>query len=76
MYSNLNNLDPNAGIVHNHGPNEDDIQVSKCLLKIKEKTQSTQVNPVEIYAEGINSLSSSCKPRIPVEDVVKRTVRN
>ncbi|VVC41644.1 Hypothetical protein CINCED_3A003126 [Cinara cedri] len=43
---------------------------------MKEKTKSTLVNPVEIYAEGTNLLLTSYKARILVEDIVKRTLPN
>ncbi|VVC27787.1 Hypothetical protein CINCED_3A017128 [Cinara cedri] len=43
---------------------------------MKEKAKSARVNPVEIYAEGINLLLTLCKARISVEDIVKRTFRN
>lgn len=76
MYTELQHNNPVEKNPHNHLPETEEINVTKCIQKMKDQVTSTSmINPVEIFTENVSKIDKTTKARMPTEDTVKRMLR-
>lgn len=61
---------------HTHPPDTHEVEVNKCLARMKHKAATTSTNPIEIYCEELGSLDNETRAKMPPETITKRTLRN
>jgi len=72
IYTELLHNNPVEKNPHNHLPDTEEINVTKCIQKMKDQiTSSSMVNPVEIFTENVSKIETETKARMPTEDAVK-----
>lgn len=76
LYTNHQKEDPVSKSDHNHFGDNDKVDVAKALCVMKEQTKAGLSKPLEVYAETISKLDGDTRAKMPVEDSVKRTLRN
>lgn len=76
LHTNLQKEDPVLKSDHNHFGDSEKVEVEKTLCFMKEQSKSGLSKPLEVYAEGISKLDGNTRSIMPVEDHVKRTLRN
>jgi len=62
--------------VHTHPPDTDDVEVNKCLARMKYKAATASTNPVEIYCDELGNLDRQTQAQMPSKAITKRTLRN
>jgi len=76
LHTNLQKEDPVLKSEHNHFGDSEKVEVEKTLCFMKEQSKSGLSKPLEVYAEGLSKLDGNTRSKMPVEDHVKRTLRN
>lgn len=76
MYTELQHDNPVEKNPHYHLPDTEEINVTKCIQKMKDQvTSSSMINPVEIFTGNVSKIEIATKARMPSEDTVKRMLR-
>ncbi|KAL5236657.1 hypothetical protein ACI65C_004067 [Semiaphis heraclei] len=75
LYTNHQKEDPLPKSDHNQFKDKDKANVEKTLCVMKEQTKAGLSKPLEVYVEKISKLDGDTR-KMPVEDGVKRTLRN
>lgn len=76
LYTNIQKEESVLKSDHNHFGDNDKVNVEKALCVIKEQTKAGLSKPLEAYAEIISKLDGDTRAKMPVENSVKRTLRN
>ncbi|CAI6365053.1 unnamed protein product [Macrosiphum euphorbiae] len=76
LYTNIQKEDPVLKSDHNHFGDSEKVDVEKALCIMKQQSKSGLSKPLEVYAEGVAKLDGNVRSKMPVEDHVKRTLRN
>ncbi|KAL4113919.1 hypothetical protein QTP88_017471 [Uroleucon formosanum] len=76
LYTNVQKEDPVLKSDHNHFVDSEKVDVEKALCIMKEQSKSGLSKLLEVYAEGVAKLDGDIRSKMPVEDHVKRTLRN
>lgn len=61
---------------HNHPRDRAKVDVLKSMHRMKEKAKISMVKPTQIFAEEVHGLSNDIRACLPLEETVKRTLRN
>jgi len=61
---------------HEHVSEKSQVEVAKVIAKIKIKAAHSSVNPSQIYAQEVSEIDDHIRARMPLEETVKRTIRN
>jgi len=76
LYTELQHDNPVEKNPHNHLPDTEKINVTKCIQKMKDQiTSSSMENSVEIFTENVSKIETTTKARLPTEDTVKCVLR-
>lgn len=72
---------PVLKVVHEHPVllllwDENPAELAKAINKIKETANCSGANPSQMYAEAVSRLDDYTRARMPVEETLKRTIRN
>jgi len=54
-----------------HPPDTHEVEVNKCLSRMKHNAATTSTNPIEIYCEELGSLDNETRARMPPEQLIK-----
>jgi len=76
LYTSINKTDPILKVKHEHPAEQSKIEIAKAINKIKQTTKCSGANPSQIYAEAVSQLDVNTKARTPIENSLKRTIRN
>lgn len=72
----MDNPDTSKSEIHNHPADEEGIKVVQSLNKMKRRAENSMVNPAQIFCQEVVGLSQATQARLPLEESVKRTLRN
>ena len=61
---------------HNHPCDRKKLEVLKAVHRMKSKAKCSMDKPTQIFAEEVQKLSNDVRSCLPLEDAVKRTLRN
>ncbi|CAI6364560.1 unnamed protein product [Macrosiphum euphorbiae] len=76
LHTSVHKTDPVLKITHEHPSEPAKIEVAKAIIKIKETAKCSGANPSQMYAEAVSQLDDYTRARMPVEETLKRTIRN
>jgi len=76
LYTDLKMENPEVKTGHSHLKDDDYVKVEKALCVMKERSKTGLSKPLEVYAAEISKLDGNTRAKMPVEDHVKRTLRN
>ncbi|XP_068211688.1 uncharacterized protein pre-mod(mdg4)-O [Palaemon carinicauda] len=68
--------DPVSVNVHNHQPNEIEVQVTVARVSMKRRATETRDKPSNIYQGVLQELDGMTRAFLPQEATCKRTIRN
>lgn len=76
LKTSLEITDPAIAKAHNHPADSEGVKVVKCMEKMKTTARNHGTRPAENFAEGVSALQNCTRARMPLEETVKRTLRN
>ncbi|KAK4883085.1 hypothetical protein RN001_006404 [Aquatica leii] len=76
LTTDLNKTVPNVTSQHNHPADEEYVKVAKTVCEMKQRAKESGSKPVQIFAEAVQTLENTTRARMPLEDSMKRTLRN
>ncbi|CAI6377665.1 unnamed protein product [Macrosiphum euphorbiae] len=76
LYTDLKMENPEVKTGHSHLKDDDSVKIEKALCAMKERSKAGLSKPLEVYAAEISKLDGNTRAKLPVEDHVKRTLRN
>ncbi|KAK4885203.1 hypothetical protein RN001_001474 [Aquatica leii] len=76
LVTTLATTDPELKTEHNHPANEENVKVTKCVQKMKQRARDTLAKPVQIFTEAVSVLEDSTRAEMPTEKSAKRTLQN
>jgi len=76
LHTSVHKTDPILNITHEYPSMPTKIKVAKAIIKIKETSKCSGANLSQMYAEAVSQLDDYTRRRMPVEETLKRTIRN
>ena len=61
---------------YNHAANTAAVEATKAIQEMKRVAIETSMIPSEIYARGVRPLTDAVRVELPLQESVKRTLRN